>query len=100
MLDGTIIGDIAFFKASASGCSGSNCVQVGWRKAETSGNGGNCVQVGPDDDGTSIRVRDSKANGEGPELMFTADEWVAFVTGVKAGEFDYNTVRERALIQA
>ena len=32
-------------------------------------------------------VRDSKDTA-GPVLAFTAAEWVAFVRGVKAGEFD------------
>ncbi|HKY75229.1 MAG TPA: DUF397 domain-containing protein [Acidimicrobiia bacterium] len=34
-----------------------------------------------------IRVRDSK-DRDGGELTFNADEWEAFVRGVKAGEFD------------
>jgi hypothetical protein len=32
-------------------------------------------------------VRDSK-NPTGAALMFTATEWSAFTTGVRAGEFD------------
>jgi hypothetical protein len=32
-------------------------------------------------------VRDSKTP-DGPKLAFTADEWLAFTAGVKAGEFD------------
>jgi hypothetical protein len=44
-----------------------------------------CVEVALRSDG--VRVRDAKAVG-GPELAFTADEWTAFVAGVKKGEFD------------
>lgn len=36
--------------------------------------------------GTLMRVRDSK--NPAAVLKFTADEWAAFVAGVKAGEFD------------
>lgn len=44
-----------------------------------------CVEVGVRDG--MIRVRDSK-DRDGGELTFNAEEWDAFVRGVKAGEFD------------
>lgn len=34
-----------------------------------------------------VAVRDSK-DPDGPKLLFTRDEWKAFVGGVRAGEFD------------
>ncbi|MEP7022493.1 MAG: DUF397 domain-containing protein [Actinomycetota bacterium] len=34
-----------------------------------------------------ITIRDAK-NPDGPKLVFTPDEWHAFVLGVKDGEFD------------
>jgi len=34
-----------------------------------------------------ITVRDAK-HPDGPKLVFTPDEWHAFVAGVKDGEFD------------
>jgi Domain of unknown function (DUF397) len=34
-----------------------------------------------------ITIRDGK-NPDGPKLVFTPDEWQAFVLGVKDGEFD------------
>jgi hypothetical protein len=37
--------------------------------------------------GGGIAVRDSK-DPDGPVLVFTAEEWSAFVAGVKGGEFD------------
>jgi hypothetical protein len=37
----------------------------------------------------AIAVRDSK-NPAGPALIFTPDEWDAFVGGTKLGEFDLN----------
>ena len=44
---------------------------------------GNCVGVRSTPDG--VEVVDTK---DGAALRFTADEWAAFVAGVKAGEFD------------
>jgi hypothetical protein len=34
-----------------------------------------------------VAVRDTKA-ADGPVLIFTAEEWDAFLRGVEAGEFD------------
>ena len=57
-----------------------------WRKSSySSGNGGACVEVAgnlPD----VVAVRDSK-NPEGPALVFTPEEWRAFLDGVRAQEF-------------
>lgn len=48
--------------------------------------GGDCVEVGRLTDG-SVAVRDTKDRGQGA-LVFSADEWAAFVAGAKAGQFD------------
>jgi hypothetical protein len=58
-----------------------------WKKSSRSnGNGGsNCVEVAQL--GAAVAVRDSK-NPTGPALVFTRPEWVAFVGGVRDGEFD------------
>jgi Domain of unknown function (DUF397) len=45
-----------------------------------------CVEVASLPDGGTA-VRDSKARGFSPVLVFTAQEWTSFVSGVKAGEF-------------
>ncbi|WP_439957724.1 DUF397 domain-containing protein [Micromonospora echinofusca] len=58
----------AWFKSSRSGPNCDNCVEVAF------------VTGG-------IAVRDSK-NPTGPALIFTPDEWDAFVGGTKDGEFD------------
>jgi hypothetical protein len=60
-----------------------------WRKSTRSDSGGNCVQAAKAADGR-IGVRDSK-DPAGPVLMFTRDEWNAFVEGVHLGEFDTTT---------
>ena len=58
-----------------------------WFKSSfSSSNGGNCVEVASNLSGI-VAVRDSK-NPDGPVLVFTPDEWQAFVAGVHAGEFD------------
>ncbi|MFY1635310.1 DUF397 domain-containing protein [Solwaraspora sp. WMMB335] len=60
--------------------------QAVWRKSSRSGpNCDNCVEVAFVDQ--AIAVRDSK-NPTGPVLIFTADEWDAFVGGAQDGEFD------------
>ncbi|OUC95935.1 DUF397 domain-containing protein [Streptosporangium minutum] len=68
-----------------------------WRKSSfSSSNGGDCVEVAelgsasqrPDhkQDATHA-VRDSK-DPSGPVLYFNLTEWKAFLSGVKASEFD------------
>jgi hypothetical protein len=57
-----------------------------WRKSSRSGpNCDNCVEVAFV--GGAVAVRDSK-NPTGPALIFTPDEWIAFVGGTRDGEFD------------
>ena len=56
-----------------------------WRKSSYSSNGGDCVEVARNLPGV-VAVRDSK-DPDGPALVFTADEWRAFVSGARAGEF-------------
>lgn len=57
-----------------------------WRKASASANNGSCVELASLPDG-GVAIRDSK-HCDGPVLIFTQDEWAAFVTGLEAGEFD------------
>ncbi|MFF2077660.1 DUF397 domain-containing protein [Kitasatospora sp. NPDC058162] len=58
-----------------------------WFKSSYSSNGGDCVEVAgnlvPFD---AVPVRDSN-DPEGPSLVFAADEWSAFVSAVRSGEF-------------
>lgn len=57
-----------------------------WCRSSYSPQGGNsCVEIADRHGGRA--VRDSK-NPTGPALTFTAAEWVAFMVGVRAGEFD------------
>jgi hypothetical protein len=59
--------------------------QVEWHKSSLSTTNG-CVEVAFV--GDTIAVRDSKQEGRGPVLEFTAVEWNAFLGGVRCGEFD------------
>jgi len=66
---------------------GHNIDNLFWRKSSYSGsNGGNCVEVADNLPGV-VAVRDSKDPG-GPVLAFGPDEWRAFTTAIKMGEFD------------
>lgn len=56
-----------------------------FRKSSLSGTG-NCVTVAKRSDG-SVQVRDTKDVTE-QTLTYTKDEWLAFIGGVKLGEFD------------
>jgi len=61
--------------------------QAFWFKSSFSNLNGNCLEIGrltPD----RIGVRDTKDDGNGPVLIFTAAEWNAFIAGAKEGQFD------------
>ncbi|MER0241954.1 DUF397 domain-containing protein [Streptomyces sp. HSW2009] len=57
-----------------------------WFKSSYSGYQGDCIEVGAGVPST-VPVRDSK-DPHGPTLTFEPAAWTAFVTGVKAGDFD------------
>lgn len=52
-----------------------------WRKSTYSGGqGGDCVEVGTS---SAVMVRDTKQQGQGPELTFTADAWKKFTSSIR-----------------
>ncbi len=58
-----------------------------WVKSSYSGpTGGNCVEVAFLNGG-AVAVRNSR-HADGPTLVFTRDEWQAFLSGARDGEFD------------
>ena len=56
-----------------------------WFKSSASGAGG-CVEVAHLPQG-GVALRDTKDRGKAPHV-YTTDEWQAFLTGVRNGEFD------------
>jgi hypothetical protein len=57
-----------------------------WRKSSRSGAGNACVEV-TGLTGGDRAIRDSKDQSS-PVLRFTAAQWTAFTTGLRASEFD------------
>jgi hypothetical protein len=63
---------------------------VRWRSASRC-NAEHCVEVAAT--GGHIAVRDSK-DPDSPVLVYTEDEWLAFIDGAKKGEFDLRSLSE------
>lgn len=61
-----------------------------WQKSKRSNPSGNCVEMAGLPDG-GIAVRNSR-DPNGPALIYTLDEMVAFIAGVRDGDFD-NLIR-------
>lgn len=59
-----------------------------WLSSSASG-GGNCLEVSVSDEQVNelVLMRNSR-HPDGPFLRFTRDEWEAFKTGVRRGDFD------------
>jgi hypothetical protein len=60
--------------------------EFGWKKSTACDmSSGNCVEVSAFPG--AVAIRDGK-RPEADALVFTTEEWSAFVAGAKAGEFD------------
>jgi len=60
--------------------------EVTWQKSGRSNPSGNCVELAGLPDG-GVAVRNSR-DPEGPALIYTYDELVAFIEGARDGDFD------------
>ena len=65
-----------------------------WRKSRFCNGASACVEVAPLAD-RDVGVRDGK-DPDGPTLRFAPEEWAAFTTRVREGEFDLETLMARA----
>lgn len=57
-----------------------------WRTSSFTGGNGSCVEMAGLPDGR-VAVRNS-TDPDGPTVLFTRPEMLAWINGVKAGEFD------------
>lgn len=64
---------------------GVSMSDLSWTKSSLSHANGNCVEVA-DLPGGHVGMRDSK-DVSGPVLIFTPEEWHAFLYGARSGEF-------------
>lgn len=58
-----------------------------WTKSSLSAYNGSCFEIARLQV-DRVGVRDTKDKGSGPVLIFNQNEWSAFLSGAKAGEFD------------
>jgi hypothetical protein len=72
-------------KLTSDACSYQALSDLIWVKSSLSLANGDCVEVASLPDG-QVGVRDSK-DAEGPILRFTSSEGLAFIGGVRNGEF-------------
>lgn len=68
------------------GTAAATLAGVTWRKSKHSGCVGNCVEVAALNS-DEVAMRNSR-DPSGPSLIFSHDEMVALLAGVKDGEFE------------
>jgi Domain of unknown function (DUF397) len=71
----------------AHGITADDVARSPWRKSVASSYNGSCVEIARLA-ADRIGVRDTKDVGRGPVLIFTENEWEAFRSGIRSGEFD------------
>ncbi|MET9903329.1 DUF397 domain-containing protein [Streptomyces sp. NPDC006446] len=70
-----------------SGTSAVDLGTEGWHKPWSGTNGGSCVEAKLLPDG-SVALRQSR-DPEGPALIYSREEMIAFIEGAKSGQADF-----------
>lgn len=73
-------------REDGAGTMNVDLTRAQWRKARASQANGECVEIAALP--AAVAMRDSK-DPDGPVLVFTPEEWRAFLSGAKGGEFDH-----------
>ncbi|MET7944151.1 DUF397 domain-containing protein [Streptomyces sp. NPDC005302] len=71
---------------TVNGVSANTLQDVTWVKSRRSAIEGNCVELAALPDG-SVAIRNSR-EPQGPALIYTRAEMIAFLEGARGGEFD------------
>ncbi|MDJ1131437.1 DUF397 domain-containing protein [Streptomyces iconiensis] len=71
----------------ANGVRGDSIPDVEWMKSSLSSPTGNCVELARLPEEGLVAMRNSR-HPDGPALVYTREEMVAFVGAAKRGEFD------------
>ena len=70
-----------------NGMPACQLMDVTWQKSLLSNPSGNCVEMAALPNRGGFAVRNSR-DPEGPALVYTRDEMVAFIQGARQGDFD------------
>ncbi len=70
-----------------NGMPGMSLPRVTWQKSRRSNPSGNCVELARLPGGAGVALRNSR-DPDGPTLIYTVDEILAFIAGAKDGDFD------------
>ena len=81
--------DPAGTDVTGAGLTGVDLSTATWRKSSHSNGATNCVEVAQLPDG-SVGVRHSR-RPDGAVIVYSRSEWAAFLAGVKAEEFEFET---------
>ena len=78
------------FTPTSQDLSAEELAGVSWRISSFSNNSGaSCVEAGPLADGSGrVAVRHSH-HPRGSVVVYTREEWNAFLAGARSGEFDF-----------